>query len=204
MLGRIATRAGSALTPTRRWCAHHLDTRAGSRPVTSGTSWRRAHRVLRGGAVWAHPVGSRPFTSVTRRLYNAYGVYDQLLQTHRLATTTATGAVLAFAGDLCTQTATHEDGLSAFDLARGISFACFGAAVTGPVNYVWLGRLDKLVTRLAPSGGCARPLDHGRDAKRSLPWHDGRRPVQRLPASRLPPLAPGAEPLPTSVADGEL
>lgn len=84
------------------------------------------------------------------RLYNSY---DGLLQTHRLPTTTATGLVLAFAGDLCTQSATSAGGLDDYDLHRGCSFALFGGAVTGPVNYMWLTKLDTWVKRAAPAGG---------------------------------------------------
>jgi hypothetical protein len=177
MLGRVVTgRMGSGLAP----CALG-EMRCCSRPVLGDARRRisrkpfaahapQSHALAALGSVMRRARGSRPFSSAARRIRDAYGVYDQLLQTHRLATTTATGAVLAFAGDLCTQTATHEDGLSGFDPLRGISFAFFGAAVTGPVNYVWLSRLDTLVTRLAPSGGCAcRP--HPCRPSRPFPSH---------------------------------
>ena len=82
-----------------------------------------------------------------------YQGYDYLLKTHRLTTTTASGAILAFSGDACTQTATSDGGLDDYDLKRGISFALFGAAITGPINLFWLSRLDTLVQWLVPRGG---------------------------------------------------
>ena len=82
-------------------------------------------------------------------LVDAYTVYDGLLQTQRLPTTTLTGAILALLGDAFTQAATS----SVYDGSRGIAFALFGATVTGPVNYVWLGLLNDMVLRVAPNGG---------------------------------------------------
>ncbi len=79
--------------------------------------------------------------------------YDGLLQSHRLATTTVTGAILAMIGDGFTQAATSRE--PTYDLYRGLAFAAFGATVTGPVNYVWLTRLAETVGRLAPAGGLA-------------------------------------------------
>ena len=76
--------------------------------------------------------------------------YDSLLTSHRLKTTTATGALLGLAGDAATQLASNP---IAYDSKRGTSFALFGGAVTGPVNYLWLQRLDSLVNKLAPMGG---------------------------------------------------
>ena len=78
-----------------------------------------------------------------------FEAYDSLLQRHRLATTTVTGGVLAIVGDAFTQAATQP----AYDASRGTSFALFGATVTGPVNFLWLNRLDKIVRSLAPQGG---------------------------------------------------
>ena len=75
--------------------------------------------------------------------------YDGLRQSHRLATTTVTGAILAMIGDGFTQAATSRE--PTYDLYRGLAFAAFGATVTGPVNYVWLTRLAETVGRLAPA-----------------------------------------------------
>jgi len=100
-----------------------------------------------------NPTLHRPYNSLVRRAKSLYEAYDGLLQRHRLATTTATGTILAFAGDLCTQTATQQNGLDDFDMHRGLSFALFGGAVTGPVNYFWLNKLDTLVRAIAPQGG---------------------------------------------------
>ena len=88
-----------------------------------------------------NPTLHRPYNSLVRRAKSLYEAYDGLLQRHRLATTTATGTILAFAGDLCTQTATQQNGLDDFDMHRGLSFALFGGAVTGPVNYFWLNKV---------------------------------------------------------------
>ena len=96
------------------------------------------------------PAHGRSLTSRIRRLYKGY---DHLLQNHRLPVSTVTGAVLSFAGDAFTQSATAADGLDGYDLNRGVSFALFGGVVTGPVNYVWLSQLDTLVTSMAPAGG---------------------------------------------------
>ena len=83
------------------------------------------------------------------RAISYYEWYDSCLRTHRLLTTTLTGGVLALVGDAFTQTATQPS----YDLTRGVSFAIFGATVTGPVNFWWLSRLDAIVTKLAPAGG---------------------------------------------------
>ena len=85
------------------------------------------------------------------RLRGAYLIYDELLQTQRLITTTVTGAVLAVLGDAFTQVATT--GWTSYDLYRGVGFGFFGATVTGPVNFVWLNLLNDAVNRLAPQGG---------------------------------------------------
>lgn len=86
----------------------------------------------------------------------AYVAYDGLLQRHTLKTTTVSGGALAVAGDGLTQAATCEDGPScSYDVPRGAAFCLFGAALTGPVNYVWLQKLNTLVGRLAPQGGAA-------------------------------------------------
>eukprot|EP00966_Prymnesium_polylepis_P037059 860097-Prymnesium_polylepis.1 len=37
--------------------------------------------------------------------------------------------------------------------AGGVSFALFGATVTGPVNFYWLSTLDRIVRAAAPQGG---------------------------------------------------
>ena len=94
----------------------------------------------------------------------AYVAYDGLLQRHTLMATTVSGALLAVAGDGITQFATAtSDGSGSsssvssayqeYDARRGAAFALFGAALTGPVNYVWLRRLNAIVDRLAPQGG---------------------------------------------------
>lgn len=80
--------------------------------------------------------------------------YDGLLKSHKLTVTTISGAVLAAAGDACTQAATSEGGKPlAYDAKRGLTFALFGALVTGPINCFWLTRLDTVVRWLAPAGG---------------------------------------------------
>ncbi|CAE8636979.1 unnamed protein product, partial [Polarella glacialis] len=73
--------------------------------------------------------------------------YDGCLQKHRLLCTTASGAILGLAGDACTQAATDPAG-SGFDARRCASFALFGGAVTGPINYVWLQRMSQAVVWL--------------------------------------------------------
>jgi len=85
----------------------------------------------------------------TTRVGKVFMRYDELLKSHRLLTSTGTGAVLALAGDAFTQSATCDN----YDGVRGLCFGAFGAFVTGPVNYVWLTRLDSLVLKLAPGGG---------------------------------------------------
>lgn len=98
----------------------------------------------------ATPAPLRWLTLAKGRVHGAYRAYDGLLQSHRLATTTASGAVLAWLGDACTQWATQP---GAYDVPRGVAFGAFGAFLTGPVNYFWLNHLAELVTRLAPAGG---------------------------------------------------
>ncbi len=75
--------------------------------------------------------------------------YDELLKQRPLSTTSAVGAALGVGGDALTQQITSAP----YDLPRALSFGLFGAFLTGPVNYVWLPRLDSLVTSLAPAGG---------------------------------------------------
>lgn len=82
-------------------------------------------------------------------------LYDTALQSNRLATSTASGAVLALAGDFAAQAgqaATSSDGQT-YDTRRGATFAIFGGVVTGPINYVWLNSLERWTARLAPGGG---------------------------------------------------
>ena len=83
---------------------------------------------------------------VVRRLLAAY---DSLLARHRLRTGTVSGAVLSGAGDFLVQRASHDE----FDVDRLAAFTIFGAALTGPINYVWLSTLERLVVSMAPSGG---------------------------------------------------
>lgn len=79
--------------------------------------------------------------------------YDGLLLRHRLKTTSASGAVLAWAGDACTQRATAPVSSSQYDTRRGAAFTLLGGLVTGPVNFVWLAHLDRAVRYVAPGGG---------------------------------------------------
>ena len=87
-----------------------------------------------------------------RRLASrAYWAYDGLLQNHTLKTSTVSGGVLAVAGDALTQAATTNGGV--YDARRGAAFGLFGATLTGPVNFLWLRRLNAIVERFAPQGG---------------------------------------------------
>ena len=110
-------------------------------PVQGST--RRVLCTSRQGA--AAPSSS---TSVPSALRSAYVTYDGLLQSMPI-TTTATGALLALLGDAFTQAATS----TSYDFSRGMAFGLFGATVTGPVNHVWLNRLNDIVFRIAPRGG---------------------------------------------------
>jgi hypothetical protein len=96
-----------------------------------------------------------------RRMASAFSRrYDSFLKSHRLATTTASGATLALLGDSIAQATTqatragqNEPGLASFDARRSCSFAIFGGIVTGPMNFLWLNALERWTARLAPSGG---------------------------------------------------
>ena len=75
--------------------------------------------------------------------------YDGLLTRHRLTTSTASGALLSFAGDAVVQRASPEP----HDAGRAAAFTIFGGVLTGPINYVWLDALENAVRRLTPIGG---------------------------------------------------
>lgn len=98
---------------------------------------------------------------VLRGLRGLGGAYDGLLRSHKLATSTASGAAAALLGDAFTQSATSAaaggahaaGGARAYDRRRGAAFTLFGGVVTGPVNGAWLGRLDRIVRWAAPMGG---------------------------------------------------
>jgi hypothetical protein len=139
----------------RSWCEAFVCVVGPSSMMLRLRPFAVAHRAIPLGTprILTRQARTRPISTVSRRARSLYEGYDGLLQRYRLATTTVTGAVLAFAGDACTQTATSADGLDGYDLNRGVSFAFFGATVTGPVNFLWLSRLDSLVTRLAPQAG---------------------------------------------------
>ena len=79
--------------------------------------------------------------------------YDSCLQSRRLLTTTVSGSLLGFAGDSITQSATRARTGDAYDGRRGLCFGLFGGFLTGPVNVLWLGQLDRAVRWLAPAGG---------------------------------------------------
>jgi len=96
--------------------------------------------------------------------------YDSLLARRRLTTGTATGVVLGWGGDALTQLkqlrqqaaddCLQPDGFSktaAFDARRSLAFTVFGGYISGPVNYVWLPAIVRVVRVLAPGGG-ARAL----------------------------------------------
>lgn len=77
--------------------------------------------------------------------------YAWSLQHRHLLTTTSSGALLGVAGDALTQLS--ADGT--YDSRRGAAFGAFGAVLTGPINYVWLGGLQRAVQFVAPAGGAA-------------------------------------------------
>ena len=78
--------------------------------------------------------------------------YDGILQRHRLAASTVSGAVLAFAGDFLIQASIQAKG-GEFDAGRSLSFVLLGGVMTGPINYVWLRALERAVHTIAPVGG---------------------------------------------------
>ena len=76
-----------------------------------------------------------------------------MLRKHRMVTTTVSGAILGYCGDLVTQSATTMQTEEGYDSRRGLTFTLFGGYITGPLNYMWLGWLDKRVQSWAPMGG---------------------------------------------------
>ena len=84
-----------------------------------------------------------------RRLLAAY---DGLLTRHRLATTSISGAILSGAGDAVVQQSAAASG-TAVDVDRLVAFTTFGALLTGPINWVWLSKLERAVGHIAPGGG---------------------------------------------------
>ena len=88
-----------------------------------------------------------------RALRRLLSGYNELLRRHRLPTSTVSGAILAYAGDGITQMATCVRTGDDYDARRGVAFTLFGGFFTGPINYTWLGWLDKRVTKAAPAGG---------------------------------------------------
>lgn len=93
--------------------------------------------------------------------------YDRLLVSHPFRTSVVTGAILGWAGDALTQ---HRQMMEqeaenkqmgdiepaqpiTFDVRRSLAFMAFSAYMSGPVNYVWLVQLQRMVSRLAPTGG---------------------------------------------------
>ena len=101
-----------------------------------------------------HRVGQqqRGFT-ILSALGRAGAGYNEMLRKHRMVTTTVSGAILGYCGDLVTQSATTMQTEEGYDSRRGLTFTLFGGYITGPLNYMWLGWLDRQVTRLAPLGG---------------------------------------------------
>jgi hypothetical protein len=85
-------------------------------------------------------------------LHRCLRSYDKALARHRLATSTVSGSLLAFAGDYLVQASTQAEG-GDFDAPRSLSFVLLGGVMTGPINYVWLGALERAVHVLAPMGG---------------------------------------------------
>ena len=83
-------------------------------------------------------------------------LYDSLLSRHRLATTTASGSILAFFGDIVAQAgqiaATSDSGAagpSTIDADRVAAFTVFGGVITGPINYLWLDALERWTRALS-------------------------------------------------------
>ena len=95
--------------------------------------------------------------------------YDHLLTRHRLFTTFVTGCVLGGLGDAAAQAgqslssandyvAESVAGSDSYDLERGAAFTVFGGVLAGPMNYLWLQRLERLTERLTPRLGHLRTL----------------------------------------------
>ena len=149
----------------RTWSRRH-----GSRSSGYCTNESICRRVLsrnmqwRGGSRKNRRGDGRPFFSTTAPAVaarfsivpvakRALKYYDGLLTSHRLATTTLSGMILALASDAVTQTAqvcydkkNRGEDESEFDADRALAFACFGGAITGPITYVWLSFIDRIAT----------------------------------------------------------
>jgi hypothetical protein len=145
--GLIQRAPRNALGCGRRLCATAAS--QSSRAAASSAAGPALAAPAGRAAASSAAAGSATSSSLRAVLIDAYTVYDGLLQTQRFVTTTVTGAILALLGDAFTQAATSN----VYDVSRGVAFALFGATVTGPVNYVWLGLLNDMVLRLAPHGG---------------------------------------------------
>ena len=98
-------------------CASHHGARCLHAPHTAA----RISPAARAAAAARSAHSSVQPLTLVDRARGAYAAYDGLLQSHSLLTTTATGAVLAFLGDACTQAATEANIMhDGYDISRGV------------------------------------------------------------------------------------